>query len=240
MPEKKHFEIAGVKLVLGDARELSEEYAGVADLVLSDPPYKLTSGGKPKPDKDGFRRMTGIFAGDVYDNSGLLMDVPSWSEVSSVITRLASKRSEAYVMANDKNVFAAQSALSDDGWRLHNLLVWDKLHPSPNRWYMKHAEFVLYVWKGPARSINNKGSKQITTAKRGVDEPKIHPTQKPVSLMQHYIENSTVAGNMVVDPYAGSASTLIAAARSDRRGIGFELSNERFDLAVAQMERMLK
>lgn len=239
MPQKEFFETRGVRLVLGDARELAEDYAGRADLVLSDPPYKLTSGGKPKPDDKRFRRMGGIFSGDTYDNSGLLMAVPSWGEISSVITTLAAPRSEAYVMANDKNVFEAQAALANDGWRLHNLLVWDKVSPVPNRWYMKHVEFVLYMWKGPARGINNKGSKQVFTARLGRDEAKVHPTQKPVSLLSSYIENSTDEGQMVIDPYAGSGSTLIAAARTGRRAVGFEVCPDRFRSAAENIRACL-
>lgn len=239
MPEREVFEMRGARLVLGDAKELAQEYAGQADLVLSDPPYKLTSGGRPKEGDAGFRRMGGIFSGEAYDNSGLLMAVPSWVEVSSVITTLAAPRSEAYVMANDKNIFQAQAALAADGWRLHNLLVWDKVSPVPNRWYMKHAEFVLYMWKGPARAIANKGSKQITTARLGPGEPKVHPTQKPLSLLTSYVENSTDPGQLVIDPYAGSGSTLIAAARAGRRAVGFELCPDRFRAAAAHIRASL-
>lgn len=239
MPEREVFEIRSARLVLGDAAELAKEHAGTADLILSDPPYKLTSGGRPKPGADGFRRMGGIFSGQVYDNSGLLMAVPTWGEVSAVITTLAAPRSEAYVMANDKNIFPAHAALVADGWRLHNLLVWDKMSPVPNRWYMKHAEFVLYVWKGPARAIANKGSKQISTMRLAADEPKIHPTQKPRTLLTSYIENSTEPGQTVIDPYAGSGSTLIAAARAGRRAIGFEVCPKRFTAAVAHMREAL-
>lgn len=221
--------INGATLILGDARELSLEYAGRADLILSDPPYKLTSGGRPRPNTDGFRRMSGIFSGETYDNSGLLMNVPSWGEVAEVISNLASPNAEAYVMANDKNVFEAQAALAAEGWKLHNLLVWDKVHPVPNRWYMKHVEFVLYLWKGKARAINNKGSKQLFTAR--MTDDKVHPTQKPLALLREYVLNSTQPGDLVIDPYAGSGSTLIAAAREGRRAIGFELNPDNYDRA---------
>lgn len=225
------FHCAGATLILGNADELSSEFSGRADLILTDPPYKLTSGGKPKADTGDFKRMFGMFSGDVYDNSGLLMDVPSWAEVTDVITRLAGPNAEAYVMANDKNIFKAQACMQTNGWKLHNLLVWDTLHPKPNRFYMKHLEFVIYMWKGKARGINNKGSKQLKSGRRGPDEQKVHDTQKPLDLLAYYVENSTNPGDLVIDPYAGSGSTLIAAARAGRRAIGFEVDPKRFRVA---------
>lgn len=236
----KTFTIGEATLVLGDAKTLAERYMGMADLILSDPPYKLTSGGKPKDGVPAFRGMSGIFSGDVYNNSGLLMDVPTWGEIAGVIRTLASPNAEAYVMANDKNIFPAQTALAAQGWKLHNLLVWDKEHPTPNRWYMKHLEFVLYMWVGKARAINNKGSKQRMTAKREPGEDKIHETQKPLCLMTHYILNSTQPGDVVIDPYVGSGATIIAAAACGRRAIGFEVDPVRFEKAVLNMQRHLE
>lgn len=233
------FEHQGVTLILGCAKELGEEFAGRADLVLTDPPYKLTSGGRPKPDKDGFKRMSGMFAAENYDNSGNLMSVPTWDEVCSVITQISAPNAEAYVMANDKNIFRAQNAMAQNGWKLHNLLVWDTLHPKPNRFYMKHLEFVLYMWQGKARSITNMGSKQLSSGRRGAGEDKVHPTQKPLFLMEQYVENSTRPGYLVMDPYAGSGSALIAASRAGRRSVGFEISEENFEAACRNIRNHL-
>lgn len=233
------FQCEGVTLILGDSSLLASQFTGRADLVLTDPPYKLTAGGKPKKSTDGFKRMSGMFSGDVYDNSGLLMAVPSWEEVTSVITQIAGLNAESYVMANDKNIFKAESCMEAKGWKLHNLLVWDTLHPKPNRFYMKHLEYVIYMWKGKARSINNKGSKQLKAVRRSADETKVHETQKPIELLKHYVENSTAEGDLVMDPYAGSGSTLIAAAQTGRRAIGFEVDPTRFKVACDNISKHL-
>ena len=236
------FSLAGVELHLGNAAELSHLHAGRADMVMTDPPYALTSGGRVKADTT-HRVMKGIFDSRTYDNSGLLMAVPSWAEIASVLSRLAARDCDAYVMANDKNLAIAQVALEAERFRLHNILPWDKVSPLPNRWYMKHMEFTLYMWKGRARRINNPGSKQLFTLAppraggRGAE--KVHDTQKPVELMAHYILNSTTPGQMVIDPYAGSASTLVAAALHGRRAIGFEVDPGNFERAVTRLTRDL-
>lgn len=234
-PEIQIFTRGLATLILGDARDLSYSYSGEADLVFSDPPYKLTAGGRPK--KDGKHKiMSGIFCPNIYDNSGKLMEIPSWDEISQVITEISHQDAEAYVMANDKNYAKAENAMVDQKWKLHNILVWDKLCPLPNRFYMKHLEFIAYMWRGKARPINDPSCRQLVSEKAPRGRDKIHPTQKPVEIIRKYISNSTREGHTVMDPYAGSAATLVAAALEGRRAIGFEKSPAHFAAAVRRME----
>lgn len=58
--------------------------------------------------------------------------------------------------------------------------------------------------------------------------PKIHPTQKPVPLLRRLIEIFTDKGDVVIDPCAGSGSTILAAAQLGRRGYGFEIKKDFF------------
>lgn len=228
------FTVGSATLILGDAAFLSEKYAGFADLIVTDPPYKLTSGGQAK--KGGKHRvMGGVFDPDTYDNSGSLMEAPAWAEIAGVIRKIAGPDAEAYVMANDKNTFEAHAELIGAGWKFHNLLAWDKVHPTANRWYMKHLEFVLYLWVGKAKCLNSPGSKQLASMHAPRGEGKFHKTQKPVDLMRHYVLNSSQPGDLVMDPYAGSATTLIAAANAGRRAVGFEKDPEIFRVACARM-----
>jgi site-specific DNA-methyltransferase (adenine-specific) len=65
---------------------------------------------------------------------------------------------------------------------------------------------------------------------------KIHPTQKPVSLLKNLIEIFTDPGEVVIDPVAGSGSTLVAAAQAGRRGYGFEIKKDFYRDAVKFIE----
>ena len=98
---------------------------------------------------------------------------------------------------------------------------------------MKFAEYTLFLRKGPARTINNPGSSNIYSARNPRD--KAHPTEKPVELMEHYILNSTEPGETVFDPFAGSGSTLVAAARNGRKWIGCEIDPEYYYPAVGRL-----
>lgn len=226
-------------LIHGRSEEIAPQYSGEADLIFSDPPYPLTAGGRAK--KGGKHKvMSGMFDPDVYDNSGKLMDLPSWDEIAEVITMLGARDCEAYVMANDKNIFAAQNAMVRHRWKFHNLLVWDKICPTPNRWYMKHLEFILYLWQGKARAISDPSCKQLMSNHAPRGGTKFHPTQKPVEIIRKYVTNSTRVGDLVMDPYAGSGSTIIAAALEGRRAIGFEKSETHFRNAARMMDQMIR
>lgn len=225
------FEIGPVRLIFGDALKVLPLLERVADLLVTDPPYELTSGGKSG------QGMSGKFDAEVYDNSGFLMDTVRWSQMGPPIYRALKKNADAYVMAEDKNVFAAHAAFLGAGFRFHSLLDWDKITPSRTRFYMKHKEHVLYLFKGRARDINDGGSKRSFPCHRPKNA--IHPTQKPVELMARYIKNSSQPGDMVLDPFAGSATTLLAAAQEGRKAIGIELSEEHFAAACRRLETEL-
>jgi site-specific DNA-methyltransferase (adenine-specific) len=181
--------------------------------------------------------MSGIFASDRYDNSGQLMRTVGWGEFAGLMLGACVPDADAYVMANDKQIFAAHAAMIQAGWRCHNLLVWNKGAPTRNRWYMKENEYTLYLWKGRARTIRNPGSKQTFTTPRPERAEKIHDTQKPVELLDHYIRNSSEPGELVLDPFSGSAATLVAALRAGRRAIGIELDPGHYTRAVERLTR---
>lgn len=221
--------IGPVTLVLGNAIEVLSRHEGVFDLVASDPPYLLTSGGS------GSTAMSGKFAPERYDNSGKLMEIVGWPDMAGPIFRACRADADAYIMANDKNIFAAHAAFTGAGWKFHNLLNWRKGAPTRNRWYMKDCEYTLYLWKGRARTISQPGSKQSFDCARPKDA--WHRTQKPVELFEHYIVNSTRPGEIVLDPFSGSGTTALAAMRTGRRALGIEIDPETFEKSVERLQR---
>ncbi|MBL1435652.1 MAG: site-specific DNA-methyltransferase [Rhodobacteraceae bacterium] len=225
--------IGPVRLYLGDCLEIMPTLER-SDLCVTDHPYPLTSGGCTN------QVMGGLFAQSNYDNSGKLMDMVGWHESGGPIYRALKDDADCYVMSNDKNIFAAHAGFTGAGFQFHNLLVWDKVRATRNRWYMKNLEFTLYLWKGAAdkRGINDCGSKQSfqLNAKRTSG----HPTEKPVALMAHYIENSSQPGDVVLDPFMGSGTTMLACIETGRRGVGIELDPKWFDVACERAHRALE
>lgn len=226
---KREVQIGDCRLLLGDAREIMPGLPP-ADLLVSDVPYALTTGGVSKSSKT----MSGIFAAHNYRNDGQLVmaTVPFPKMMASFYAVLADD-ADCYVMANDKNVHPMMDAAFKAGFSLHNILVWDKVTPTANRWYMKNLEFTLYLWKGKARTINDPSSKQLLRG--GIDKSSAHPTEKPVHLMAEYVRNSSMRGQTVLDPFAGSGTTGVACVHLGRKFIGIEIHEPFFDMAVERI-----
>jgi len=94
-----------------------------------------------------------------------------------------------------------------------------------------NAEYGLLLYKEKLPKFRNNGKMIFNVIDWESDEKnelyqKIHPTQKPVKLIQKLIEIFTDAGDVVIDPCAGSGSTLIACMNSDRKGYGFEIKKD--------------
>lgn len=226
------FRIPGATLYCGDCLDVIRDgKVTSADLLLSDPPYRLTSGGNT----DSGLMKSGAFARDSYNNDGAIVTVThEFAEWLPEVVATLSADADVYIMSNDKNLSALLAAIEAAELGLHNVLVWDKGVATPNRWYMKNLEFIAYAWKGKARTINDPGSKQSLKCPQ-VDETK-HPTEKPVALMRHYIENSTKPGDLVFDPFCGTGTTGVAALQSGRRFVGCELDRRWFDVAAKRLE----
>jgi len=223
-----------VSLYLGDCREILPTL-GKADLVVTDPPYLLTSGG----DTVSRRSLGGWLGGAAYGNNGKPVACEiSWPEIMQLLFAALKDDSDAYVMANDKNVNQALNAAALADFGFHNLLVWDKRNAVANRWYMKNCEFVLYLWKGKAKAIRFPGSAQLCSIPNRPDAE--HPTSKPAELMAHFIANSSEVGATILDPFMGVGSTGVAAARRARGFVGIEIEKEYFEIACRRISDALK
>lgn len=221
--------IGDATLYLGNAMDIMPALPK-SHLAVSDVPYALTTGGVSKSSKT----MSGIFAMHNYSNDGqLVMATVPFPDMMSALYAALVDDADCYVMANDKNVHPLTSASLDAGFSFHNLLVWDKVTPTANRWYMKNLEFTLYLWKGRAKTINNPSSKQLIRG--GIDKITGHPTEKPVYLMAEYILNSSAPGEIVIDPFVGSGTTGVAALQLGRKFVGIEINETFFDVACERM-----
>ena len=100
-----------------------------------------------------------------------------------------------------------------------------------------NSEYALILYRDKLPKFNNDG-KMIFNVMDWIDDKdesyqKIHPTQKPVALLERLIEIFTDPGDVVIDPVAGSGSTLVAADNTDRRGFGFEIKKDFYAQASA-------
>lgn len=224
--------IGDCTLIHGDAMEYMKANPEIADCIVSDVPYRLTSGGP-----SGL--MRGAFDPKKYNNNGQIVTCNlKWTDFMPLFYSSLKKRGHCYTMANNRNVRRMLNAAHGAKFRFHNLLFWDKKTCTPNRWYMKHVEFTGFFFKGHAFAINDCSSRQgVAIPHRDETE---HATEKPVLLMMEYIRNSTQPGQTVFDPFAGTFTTGVAAAKLGRKFIGVEIEKQWFDIGVQRIKDAYK
>jgi site-specific DNA-methyltransferase (adenine-specific) len=107
----------------------------------------------------------------------------------------------------------------------------------PNRWYLKYTERILFFRKGKAKRINDPTSRDYFLVKTPtLKNGKKHPTEKPLSLIEKLISNSSNCDDVVVDPFAGGGTTLVAAKNLNRQFIGIEKEKKYYDICLQRLK----
>ena len=212
------------RLICGDSTK-AETYdllmgSTKANLVITDPPYNVNyegSAGKIKNDN---------MADEAFYN--FLLD--AYTQMHSAMADDAS----IYVFHADTEGLNFRRAFADAGFYLSGCCIWKKqslvLGRSPYQW---QHEPCLYGWKKNGKHQWYTGRKETTIWE--FDKPKKngdHPTMKPIPLLAYPIMNSSMSNSVVLDPFGGSGSTLIACEQTDRICYTVELDEKFCDVIV--------
>ena len=221
-----------IDLYKGDCLEVMDKLIadGVkVDAIITDPPYKVITGGK----NEGKGNPSGILT----DNKQLMKTIPKFEEWIPRAFEMLKDESHAYFMVNMLNLKDMMIILELNNFYIHNVLVWEKNNATPNKWYMKNCEYVIFCKKGKSKFINNCGSKVVH--KFNNPKNKIHPTEKPVDLMEMYISNSSNEGGLILDPFMGSGTTGVACKNLNRDFIGIELDDKYFEISEQRINEQI-
>lgn len=221
------------RLMCGDCRlaaDVKELMGGAqADLCVTDPPYNVAYNGKTSDN------LT-IDNDSMSDNLFALFLKQAFLVMNSVMKPGAS----IYVFHADSEGYNFRGAMRDAGFKLAQCLVWVKNSMVMGRqdYQWKH-EPILYGWKLGAGHSWNSDRKQTTVW--NFDKPQrsdIHPTMKPIALMAYPINNSSKPGQIVIDFFSGSASTLMACQQIGRKCYAMEIDPKYVSASVLRYQRM--
>lgn len=146
------------------------------------------------------------------------------------IFELLRDKSHCYIMCNGRNLNELMNESIGAGFKYQNLLAWVKNNATPNKYYMQQMEFILMLRKGGAKNINNMGTKNALHF-NNIIGTKVHPTEKPVDMLEVLVGNSSKENDIVLDPFMGSGTTGLACKKLNRNFIGIELDKEYFGIA---------
>ena len=219
-----------VYLYNGDCRNV---FNGIdsesVDLLVTDCPFKTISVGSKTP-KGGIFLTREAKAGKMFRHNDI-----EFSEWLPEVYRILKQDTHCYIMINARNLAELQQKAEKVGFQFQNILIWYKNNATPNKYYLNAYEMILMLRKGKAKNINNMGTKNVLQINNIIGN-KNHPTEKPVELMKILIENSTVGGDLVIDPFMGAGSTGIACKELNRDFIGIEIDEKYFKIAKERIE----
>ena len=231
------------RVMCGDSTSLTEVErlmgGGMADLLLTDPPYNVALGMDETPEeaKKRNRRTDGLtIQNDKMEDDDFrqfLRDV--YSAADSVMNAGAA----FYVWHADSEGYNFRGAAKDVSWRVRQCLVWNKSSLVMGRqdYQWKH-EPCLYGWKEGAAHFW--GSDRSQTTVLDFSKPSRngeHPTMKPLELFQYQVENSSKKGGVVLDLFGGSGTTLIACEKTSRQARLMELAPRYRDVIVKRWQQ---
>lgn len=219
------------RLMCGDSCSVSDMESlcdgQLVDMWLTDPPYNVAYEGKTKDaltiqndsmNDDQFRQ----FLRDAYVTADLVM------KPGAVF----------YIWHADSEGYNFRGAAKDAGWKVRQCLIWKKSTMVMGRqdYHWKH-EPCLYGWKEGAGHLWATDRKQTTILE--FDKPSRngeHPTMKPVALFEYQMLNNTKGGDIVLDSFGGSGTTMIAAEKNGRVARLMELDPKYCDVIIKRWQ----
>ena len=246
-------ETRGIFLYYGDCLEVMDALAakhpdGCFDLIFADPPYFLSNGGitchagkMVKVNKGAWDKSRGAEENHNFNREWLRR-----------CQALLKPNGSIFVSGTHHVIFSVGYAMQQLGMKVLNQITWQKPNPPPNlacRYFTHSTETILWAAKqAQSRHVFNyadmrrlNGGKQMKdvwnfTAPRNEEKTfGKHPTQKPMVLLERLLLAASREGDLVMDPFLGSGTTAIVAARLRRRCVGIESDAAHVVLARARL-----
>lgn len=232
-------------LFKGNSMQVLRQFNQQVDVIFADPPYFLSGGGK----KIQGRTMVSVDKGD-WDKVRPASEIDDFNrEWIKACKPLLKDNGTIWVCGTFHNIYSVEKCLKEDGFQIINIITWQKSDPTPT-WGELHfnfsSEYIIWARKNP-RSKHFFNYELIKELNGGVLMPDIwklptvgmwekgcgiHPTQKPLRLLYRIVVASTRVGETILDPFAGSCTTGIAANLLGRRFIGIDQSEEFLNLGI--------
>ena len=182
-----------------------------ADLIVTDPPYesleKHRAVGTTTRLKHSKASSNDWF--QVFPNG-------RFQELLSELYRVLRRNRHCYIFCDQETMFVLKPAAEEVGFRFWKPIVWDKIAMGMGYHYRARYEFVLFFEKGKRR-LNDLSIPDVLQCKRVRNG---YPTEKPLELIETLIRQSSETGEVVLDPFFGSGTTILASRRLGRAAWG--------------------
>ncbi len=226
------------------------------DMIFADPPYMLSNGGITC--QNG--KVVSVNKGKWDESQGFEQDFEFHKKWLSACKRVLKKNGTLWVSGTYHSIYSCGFAMQLLGYHILNDISWFKPNASPNmccRYFtashetliwarkdkktkhtfnyelMKNGDFPSDFIKKPKTQMRSVWA--IGTSKKSEKTFGKHPTQKPLDLLERIILASTNEGDLILDPFMGSATTGVAALKHNRKFVGIEKEKEFVELAEKRL-----
>jgi DNA modification methylase len=221
------------RLVCGDATQIESVEkvlaGGLADMVFTDPPYNVNYGATMKDKLRGKNRRIA--------NDNLGQDFAQFLR-DSLVNILAVTKGAIYVCMSSSELHTLHQAFTEAGGHWSTFVIWAKNTFTMGRSdYQRQYEPILYGWKDGTDHFwcGARDQGDIWFVKKPVSND-LHPTMKPVELVERAIRNSSKGRDTVLDPFGGSGTTLIACEKAERQARLIELEPKYCDVIIRRWQ----
>ena len=219
------------RLMCGDSTNIEDVYKLMgeerADMLLTDPPYNVAYEGKTK------KKLT--IQNDEQEDADFRQFLVDAFEAANAVMKPGAV---FYIWHADSEGYNFRGACFDIGWKVRQCLIWNKNSMVMGRqdYHWKH-EPCLYGWKDGASHLWAADRKQTTVIDwQRPTKAEIHPTMKPVGLFDYQIKNNTKGGDIVLDLFNGSGTTIMACEQNGRVARCMELDPRYVDACIKRWE----
>ncbi|MCQ4363126.1 site-specific DNA-methyltransferase [Mycobacterium gordonae] len=226
--------IYNLDCTLGCKKYLQDD---TVDLIITDPPYNLGFGGT-KQTKSKQPRFS-IIANDQLTHSEYQRFTFKWLHQAY---RILKPGRHIYICIDWRMYPYMAIWARRAGFTIKNCIVWDKVHMGMGWQYRFRHEFILFAVKDTARvrRVKSRSATDVFSLPRIRGDKTIHPTEKPVKLMDHLIELSSEPGELIVDFFVGSGPVPVSALSNGRDFIGFEIDPVWYEVSSERIQRLLQ
>ena len=219
--------IGNAELWHGDCREVLDEIQITHQTtVITDPPY--SSGGFQEAGKSSGSIGTRSDEVIALDN----LSTRGYQRLMREVLRRLNVADECYIFTDWRMWVYTADALEDGGWRVRNMLVWDKQQMGMGLPWRNQHELCAFGKRTPAQMRDGKAGNVLSVPRSG---NVFHPTEKPTALIERIVSNSN--GMQVVDPFMGSGTAGVACRSRGVPFVGIEMDRRFFDIACERIER---
>ena len=211
-------------IIQGDSRlELGNLESRSIDLLLTDPPYGMDF-------KSGWNDKDKIANDKIGDTITLLDDV------LFECARVLKDDAHFYIFGNIKYITEVKPII-EKHLKLKQVLIWDRevIGMGDLKAYGNSFDIVYFGFNKTYKELNGTRERDILRFNRIDPGKNIHPTEKPTSILEYMIKKSSNEDDIILDPFAGGGSTLIASKNLNRNAIGIELEENYVDLILERL-----